>query len=158
LSLAPTAYPDNGGNSLLAAITRTPVIGDLGLMLGKPFVGRRILKRTLAQAFYPQTMPTSYFKIASSLWLGKKQLKAYIEDEWALNDSLRRMSQRYSDIKIPVAIVTGDEDKIVSAKENAYRLQTVIPGSQLIELKNTGHEIPQTHPESVYSALMLISQ
>jgi len=80
-----------------------------------------------------------------------------IGDEWALNDSLRRMTKRYSDIRIPVVIVTGDEDKIVSPKENAHRLQTVIPGSQLIELKKTGHEIPQTHPESIHSALLLIS-
>jgi alpha-beta hydrolase superfamily lysophospholipase len=75
-----------------------------------------MLKQALVQAFYPQAVPSNYFKIASSLWLGKKQLKAYIEDEWALNDSLRRMSQRYSDIKIPVVIVTGDKDKIVSPK------------------------------------------
>ena len=66
------------------------------------------------------------------------------------------MSQQYSEIKIPVVIVTGDEDKIVSPKENAYRLQNVIPGSQLIELKNTGHEIPQTHPDSIGAALRLI--
>ena len=68
------------------------------------------------------------------------------------------MSQRYSEIRVPVVIVTGDKDKIVSANENAYRLHSVVPGSQLIELKDTGHEIPQTHPESIYSALSLISQ
>jgi len=26
-----------------------------------------------------------------------------------------------------------------------------------MELKNTGHQIPQTHPESIYNALSLIS-
>jgi ubiquinone biosynthesis protein len=31
-------------------------------------------------------------------------------------------------------------------------------GGSLFELKDTGHEIPQTHPESIYSALSLISQ
>ncbi|HEY0349848.1 MAG TPA: alpha/beta hydrolase [Pyrinomonadaceae bacterium] len=156
--VAPAAYPDKGENKLIRAAMNAPIIGDLGLLLGKPLVARRMLKQALAQAFYPQAVPNNYLKIASSLWLGKKQLKAYIEDEWTLNDSLRRMSQQYSDIKVPVVIITGDEDKIVSAKENAYRLQTVIPGSQLIKLKNTGHEIPQTHPESIYSALILISQ
>jgi hypothetical protein len=45
-----------------------------------------------------------------------------------------------------------------SAKENAYRLQAAISQSQLIELKYTGHEIPQTHPESIYAALKLISR
>ena len=67
------------------------------------------------------------------------------------------MSQRYSEIRVPVVIVTGDKDKIVSANENAYRLHSKVAGSQLIELKNTGHEIPQTHPESIYSSVSLIS-
>jgi pimeloyl-ACP methyl ester carboxylesterase len=127
-------------------------------MMGKPFLSRHILKQALAQAFYPQAVPNSYLKSACALWLGRWQVKAYIEDESALNDSLKRMSERYSKIRVPIVIVTGDQDKILSANENAYRLHRVVPGSQLIELKETGHEIPQTHPESIYSALSLISQ
>ncbi|MEY2396240.1 MAG: hypothetical protein QOF94_2585 [Acidobacteriaceae bacterium] len=155
--LAPAAYADDGGNVLLRTTIKTPIVGDLSLLLGKSILGRHVLKRVLARAFFPQTLPDDYFKLAISSWLGRKQLKAYLEDEWALNDSLKKMSKRYSEINIPVVIVTGDEDKIVSPKENAYRLQAAIPQSRLIELKETGHEIPQTHPESVYAALTLIS-
>src|SRR5712672_2246673 len=155
--LAPAAYADDGGNVLLRTTIKTPLVGDLSLLLGKSIVGRRMLKRVLARAFFPQTLPDDYFKLVTSSWLGRKQLKACLEDEWALNDSLKKMSKRYSDITIPVVIVTGDEDKIVSPKENAYRLQAAIPQSRLIELKETGHEIPQTHPESIYAAVTLIS-
>jgi pimeloyl-ACP methyl ester carboxylesterase len=155
--LAPAAYADDGGNVLLRTTIKTPIVGDLSLWLGKSIVGRRVLKKVLARAFFPQTLPDDYFKLATSSWLGRKQLKAYLEDEWALNDSLKKMSKRYSEIKIPVVIVTGDQDKIVSPKENAYRLQAAIPQSRLIELKETGHQIPQTHPESIYAALTLIS-
>lgn len=155
--LAPAAYPDDGANGLLRTIIKTPVLGDLSLLLGRSIMGRRRLKRDLARAFYPQSVPENYFKKASSTWLGRKQLRAYLEDEWSLNDSLKKMSKRYVDIHIPVVIVTGAEDKIVSPQENAYRLHSAIPGSRLIELKYAGHEIPQTHPESVYAALTLIS-
>jgi len=156
--LAPAAYPDKGESRLLRFATRTPLIGDLSFVLGKPFLGRHILKQALAQAFYPQAVPNSYFKTACALWLGRRQVKAYVEDESTLNNSLKKMSRRYSEMSVPVVIVIGDKDRIVSAKDNAYRLQAVVPGSQLIELKDTGHEIPQTHPESIYSALSLISQ
>jgi len=155
--LAPAAYADNGGNALFRTTIKTPILGDLSLVIGKSIMGRRILKKVLALAFYPQKVPDNYFKLATTSWLGKKQLKAYLEDEWALNDSLKKMSKHYSEIKVPVVIVTGDTDKIVSPKENAYRLQAAIPQSQLILLKDTGHEIPQTRPESVYNALTLIS-
>jgi len=54
-------------------------------------------------------------------------------------------------------IVTGDRDQIVSPKENAYKLRQRIPQAQLVELRGVGHEIPLTSPDSVYSALKLLT-
>lgn len=156
--LAPAAYPGDDANGLLQAVVKTPLIGDVGLLLGRSIMGRSVLKRDLERAFYPQPVPDDYFKIATSTWLGRKQLRAYLEDEWALNSSLKKISKRYAEIKLPVVIVTGDNDKIVSAQDNAYRLKAAIPQSKLIELKDTGHEIPVTRPESVYAALTLIAR
>ena len=66
------------------------------------------------------------------------------------------MKTQYAQIKTRTVIVIGDQDMIVSKKDNAYKLQKTIRGSRLIELKNAGHEIPQTHPESIVAALKLI--
>ena len=156
--LAPAAYPDEGVNGLLRATVSTPVIGDLGLFIGKAFMGHRLLRRDLARAFYPEALPESYVRMADSLWLGRKQLKAYLEDESSLNQSLREISQRYSGIDVPVAIVTGDKDQIVLPNQNAYPLHAAIPRSRLVEIKDTGHEIPQTHPEIINSAVRLLSE
>ena len=94
---------------------------------------------------------------ATSTWLGRKQLRAFLEDEWALNASLRRMSDHYGELRMPVVIVTGDKDQIVSPQKNAYRLKERIPQAQIVELRGAGHEIPLTSPDSVYSALKIIS-
>lgn len=155
--LAPPAYPDESENKLLQTIARTPVIGDVSLAFGKALFGRRMLKNALATAFYPERVPARYLKLASSSWLTRKQLKAYMEEEWSLNRSLAEMSKRYGEIRIPVVIVTGDRDRIVSPSQNAYTLHASIPQSQLIEIKDTGHEIPLTHPGSIVKALNLIS-
>ena len=155
--LAPPAYPDNRSYRLLRFATGIPVFGELNLVLGKSLLGRRMLRRELARAFYPQIIPDRYFQLVTASWLGRKQLKASFEDEWTLNDSLRKMSGLYQNIRIPVEIVTGDQDMIVSPNENAYRLKKAIPESQLIVLKNTGHEIPLTSPESIYTALTMLS-
>jgi pimeloyl-ACP methyl ester carboxylesterase len=74
-------------------------------------------------------------EVATEVRWGRKELKAYLDDESSLNASLRKLSKRYSEISIPVVILTGDHDQIVSARENAYRLKTSIGNSQLIELK-----------------------
>src|SRR5258708_2835366 len=58
--LSPAAYPDDGGNSLWHTTISTAVVGDLELLLGKSIMGRRILKRILARAFYPPSGPRNY--------------------------------------------------------------------------------------------------
>ncbi len=154
--LAPAAYPDAGGDKFVRAVLKTPVIGDVTLTLGRLLFGKQLLKKELKKAFYPDTVPDAYLRYASSSWLRHKQVRAYLEDEWSLNKDLEKTSKHYSDIRIPVVIVTGDSDKVVSAKHNAYRLKTSIAQSQLVELKNTGHQVPQTHPESIYNAVSLV--
>ena len=154
--IAPAAYPDAGENQLLQAVAKPPVLGDMTLIVGRAILGRHILKASLSRAFSPQAVPEEYFKRVASSWLRRKQLKAYLDDESNLNASLRELSKYYAGIDIPVVILTGDHDEIVSAKENAFRLKAVLARAQLIEIKDAGHEIPQTHPESIGSALSLI--
>jgi len=156
--LAPAAYPDDSGDGLLRTATRVPLIGDLTLFFGKVLIGRHLLKAALGRAFSPQPVSEEYFRIANSRWLDRKHLRAYVEDEASLNDSLKRMSKRYSEISVPVIIVTGDKDKIVSPEQNAMALHKVLQVSELIEMKDKGHEIPQTDPETIDLALSKLAR
>jgi pimeloyl-ACP methyl ester carboxylesterase len=156
--LAPAAYADGGSHQFGRAFIEAPIIGDVTLAVGRLILGKHILKKELAKAFYPDSVPEAYLRHASSEWLGHKQVRAFIHDEYSLNKDLLQISQHYQEIHIPVVIVTGDQDKVVSPERNAYHLKTAIAQAQLIELKNTGHQIPQTHPESVNDAVRLISK
>jgi pimeloyl-ACP methyl ester carboxylesterase len=155
--LAPAAYSDGGPDQFMRAVLKTPVIGDFSLLVGRTIFGEHLLKKELQKAFYPDSVPEEYLRHASSSWLRHKQMRAILEDEYSLDKDLEKVSRHYSEISIPVVIVTGDHDKVVSAKQNAYRLKTKITHSQLIELKNTGHQVPQTHPESILNAVTLIA-
>lgn len=155
--LAPAAYPDGGPDQFMRAVLKTPVVGDVTLTVGRTIFGEHLLKKELEKAFYPDSVPEEYLRHASSSWLRHKQARAILEDEYGLDKDLEKVSKHYSEIAIPVVIVTGDGDKVVSAKRNAYRLKTTIAHSQLIELKKTGHQVPQTHPESIFKAVTLIS-
>ena len=154
--VAPAAYPDRSESRFLQAIMKLPGFGDVALVAGRPVVGKHVLRTALERAFYPQPVPHGYVEMAAASWLGRKQLRAYLQDESGLNRTLTRMTKRYPTILVPTVIITGDHDQIVSAKDNAYRLQAAIPKAELIALKDTGHEIPQTHPESIYTAVSLI--
>lgn len=154
--LAPAAYSDGGPDQFMRLVLKTPVVGDVSLTMGRVIFGKHQLKKELQKAFYPSSVPEEYLRQASASWLRHKQLRAILEDEYSLDKDLEKVSRHYSEISIPVVIVTGDHDRVVSAKENAYRLKTALAHSQLIELKNTGHQVPQTHPESIFNAVTLI--
>ena len=151
--LAPAAYPDGSGDQFLRGLIETPVIGDATLTVGRLVLGQHMLKKELSKAFYPDSVPDDYLKHASSEWLGHKQVRAFIHDEYSLDKDLQKISKHYPEIHIPVVIVTGDQDRVVSPKDNAYHLKSSIPRSQLVVLKDTGHQIPQTHPESISTAI-----
>jgi len=154
--LAPAAYSDGGADQFMRAVLKTPIVGDVSLTMVRVIFGEHLLKKELQKAFYPSSVPEEYLRQASSSWLRHRQLRAILEDEYSLDKDLEKVSRHYSEIRIPVVIVTGDHDKVVSAKHNAYRLKTSIAHAQLLELKNTGHQVPQTHPESIFNAVTLI--
>lgn len=155
--LAPAAYPEKEpGAWWMRALVKTPIISEISLAVGKLFFGKRLLKQELLHAFYPQPVPDDYLRSANATWLSQQHLRSYLEDEWTLNASLKRISPRYAEIRVPVVIVTGDTDQVVAPQENAYRLKAAISQSQLVELKHTGHQIPQTDPQSIRNALSLL--
>lgn len=156
--LAPAAYPDGRKYTLLKWAAKLPVVNNMAVWLGKSLMGRSILKKELERAFYPQKMPDKYFKLVRESWFGRKQLTAFMDDESILNDSLYKMRTSYFRIRVPVTIIMGDKDTIVVPKENAYRLKDVIRHARLVVLKNTGHEIPQTHPECILDAIALFKK
>jgi pimeloyl-ACP methyl ester carboxylesterase len=156
--LAPAAYAEKEESWWwMSTFVKPPVIGDVSLAVGKLFFGKSMLKKELKDAFYPQPVPEDYLKSASASWLEHKHLRAYLEDEWKLNDGLKLLSKRYAEIHVPVVIVTGDSDKICLPHDNAYPLKAAIVKSQLVELKHIGHEIPQTDPQSIRDALTLVT-
>jgi len=42
---------------------------------------------------------------------------------------------------------------VLDPKEHAYRLQQAIRNSELVVLPETGHQLPQTCPDAVISAI-----
>jgi len=73
------------------------------------------------------------------MWIQPAQISACAYDERTLRSSLKSISQHYSGIKMPVAIVTGSDDRILEPAKHAYPLQKAIKHSKLVVLPDTGH-------------------
>lgn len=150
--LAPAAYA-SGSPQWWAALPNLPVLGRLFVSVLTPLIGRRLIKDSLRDAYHPEPVQNDYSQGAELLWTRPGQVKACAHDDKSLNESLNRLSPRYAEIELPVVIVTGDSDLVLKPEEQADRLHQTIPASELICLPRTGHQIPQTHPESVGEAI-----
>jgi pimeloyl-ACP methyl ester carboxylesterase len=147
--VAPAVYESHDGSSFLTSIPAMPVIGDAANSMLTPLFGASIVRSELKKAFSPDPVPKKYLRSALAEWTGSKKVKWYSVDDALLNDCLRKFSPRYSEISVPVSILAGDSDLIVSEKENAARLHQALPKSQLSVLPKTGHQIPFTRSQAV---------
>ena len=147
--VAPAVYESQDGVSLLTSLPALPVIGDAVNFVLTPLFGASVIRSELKKAFSPDPVPKNYLRSVLSEWTRSKKVKAYSLDEASLNDSLKKFSPRYPEITVPVSILTGDSDLIVSKKEQAERLHEALPKSHLVVLPKTGHQIPFTRPQAV---------
>jgi len=155
--LAPAAFESDDGVSFLSKVPGWPIIGDVVNFIFTPLLAAWLVRTDLAKAFAPDRVPKNYLRHVLAEWTRPKKVKWYSVDDALLNDSLLEFTPRYSEIRVPVTIVTGDSDLIVPAKENAHRLHEALPHSELIILEKTGHQIPFTRPEAVVEAIDHVS-
>jgi pimeloyl-ACP methyl ester carboxylesterase len=151
--LAPAAYSDHRHDAPLGLLLRLPVLSDVCITMLKPILGRKLLKKSLKEAFSPDPVPDDYFKSAAAAWLDRHRLKAFIKEDLMVESSLKELSPQYPNIHVPVIIVTGDSDLTVSPEQNASNLHKVLAKSELLVIPNAGHQIPETHPEAVGRAV-----
>jgi len=151
--LAPAVYESDDGVSFLTKLPAWPVVGDLVNFLFTPLFGAWIVREDLQKAFAPDAVPKHYLRHVLSEWTRPKKVKWYSIDDALLNESLPKVTSRYSEIRVPFVIVTGDSDLIVPAKENAHRLYEALPHAELVVLEKTGHQIPFTRPDAVIDAI-----
>jgi pimeloyl-ACP methyl ester carboxylesterase len=147
--LAPAAYESQDDDGFLAGLPAVPVIGDAANYVLTPLLAATVVRSNLKKAFSPDPVPPGYERTVLSEWTTPKKVKAYAQDSASLNSTLKKLSPRYSEITVPVSILTGDSDLIVSGKENAERLHAELPKSNLIVLSKTGHELPVNRSQAV---------
>lgn len=150
--LAPVTHPWKGGVGWYNKAVTTPVIGPLlahtvtlplGLLLTKP--GAR-------GVFLPQPMPDGFVNdTATWLLLRPREFLANARDLVALKQTVIEQAPRYGEIKVPVAIISGDIDKTVSTNIHSRPFAAAVSGAKLLVLPGIGHMVQNAAPDLVVS-------
>jgi pimeloyl-ACP methyl ester carboxylesterase len=102
--------------------------------------------RTLEVVFGPEPVPKDFAtKGGGLLSLRPSAFLSASADMQALPDRLPQVQARYAELRLPVHVLYGKDDRILDWKANGQALVDKVPGARL-ELVEGGHMLPITQP------------
>lgn len=146
--VAPLTHPVRGVPAQFRGllITQPWLRALVGWTLATP-VGLVKRDEMLALIFGPEAVPPDFATRGGGLLsLRPSHFIAACADLAAIPEDLPAIVQRYRTMQLPVSILYGRGDRILSPRDQGEALVAALPGAQL-ELIDGGHMLPVTLPE-----------
>jgi pimeloyl-ACP methyl ester carboxylesterase len=138
--LAPVTHPWPGGIAWYYTLTATPLVGDVFAYAIAPPLGAILLPKVVESVFAPKPAPPDYAdRTHASLILRPSQFIANAQDVSGLKDFVTQQAPRYGELKMPVAIFSGDSDDVVSVNIHSRAFAKQVPQTKLTVLPGVGH-------------------
>jgi pimeloyl-ACP methyl ester carboxylesterase len=103
--------------------------------------------KVLGEVFGPEPVPADFATRGGGLLsLRPSQFLSASDDLQALPDGMPGIEARYGEVKAPVAVLFGKQDRLLDWRKNGQALVDKVPGARL-ELVDGGHMLPITQPE-----------
>jgi len=146
--IAAVAYDWPGGVSWHLHWSSNPVVGTLfNQVLTRPFIDTAIRSGTL-NAFSPSALPVDYLVRAGVMRAARPSaMRANSLDVTALKPEIIAQQARYPEIRVPVGIITGDSDTVVSPMIHSVKLAQTLPKARIDVLHGVGHLPHEASPE-----------
>jgi pimeloyl-ACP methyl ester carboxylesterase len=158
LLLAPATHPWPGGVDWHYTLAAMPVIGPAFAHTITPVAGMLRMKSAIRAVFAPNPQPADYIASAApTLVLRPATFRYNAIDVANLHGYVSRMAPRYSEIKVPTVVMTGDSDDVVLANIHSTSLARDIEGAELVWLRNVGHKPDYVATDIAIAALEKIA-
>ena len=156
---APATHPWPTGVDWYYDLASTPVLGHLFTETILVPYGMQTIASGVDGVFDPQPAPEGYVEQAAiplvfRPWVFRNNAR----DVAGLNAFLLEFSKRYSEIKAPTVIITGDKDDVVSPAIHSIGLEKDIEGSELIVLPGVGHKPEYAATQTLVDAIFKVAQ
>lgn len=147
-------YPSARVDALLTAPVALPVLGDVMRYTVTAVSARLMLKGLVRAMFAPQDVPANFVATLSrEMMVRPIQLRANAEDAAFMIPQAKASSKRHGELRMPVAIFAGAQDKVIDVEAHSLRLHREIDGSTLAVVPRAGHMVHHAVPEEVALAV-----
>jgi pimeloyl-ACP methyl ester carboxylesterase len=145
----PTVRPDVAA----ASVPAIPVLGDLMRFTAAPMLARALWPLIARKIFGPAPVPAKFEGFPREMAFRPSQIRASAaESAMMIPDAFGR-SDRYSELKMPIVIIAGAEDRLIDFDDHSGRLHAALPQSRLHRVADAGHMIHQTATLPVMQAI-----
>jgi pimeloyl-ACP methyl ester carboxylesterase len=146
-------YPSARADVVFASGPAVPVLGDLMRYTLAPIVGRIMWPMLMRKIFGPASMPKKFQGFSKEMALRPSQIRASAAESALMIPNAFSMRGEYASLKMPLVIISGNEDQLVDIDDQSARLHTEVAGSTLRRVRGAGHMVHQTAPAAVMAAI-----
>jgi pimeloyl-ACP methyl ester carboxylesterase len=147
-------YPRFRFDVLVASPPAIPLIGDVLRYTISPFIQGLSLPLILRQMFGPPPVPERFKKLFPlSMILRPWQIRATAAEAALMIPSAMLLRSRYGELSMPVTIIAGDRDRVVTTGRQSARLHAELSGSNFETIRDAGHMVHHVAPDMVLAAI-----
>ena len=145
-------FPNVRSDVLLLSPPAVPVLGDILRYTLSPLISRLMWPLLLRKLFGPSRVPKKFDGFPEEMAVRPSQLRAAAAESALMIPSAHSLRKAYKQLIMPVAIVAGDEDRVIEPHQSV-RLHRNISHSTLRRVPATGHMVHQTATAEIMSAI-----
>jgi pimeloyl-ACP methyl ester carboxylesterase len=146
-------YPTLRPDVLALSAPAVPVIGDLMGHTLSPMISRLTWPLMLAKIFGPKSAPPKFEQFPREMALRPSQIRASAAESALMIPDAIHFQDKYADLKMPVVIIAGEDDRLIDIDKQSARLHSDVPQSAFHRVARNGHMIHQTATDEVMAAI-----
>jgi pimeloyl-ACP methyl ester carboxylesterase len=131
-----------------------PVMGDTIRYTLSPLLARLMWPLLTRKIFGPAPMPEPFEEgFPKEMTFRPSQIRASAAESALMIPGAFAARGRYDEVRVPVVIVAGEEDRLIDIDDQSARLHSELPNSTIRRVPRAGHMVHQTAPEVVLAAI-----
>jgi pimeloyl-ACP methyl ester carboxylesterase len=144
----PTVRADVVGMSMPAL----PIVGDVLRYSVSPLLGRATWPLVMHKMFGPAPVPEKFEGFPKEMALRPSQIRASAAEAALMVPSAARAAS-YAELRMPVAIIAGEDDRLIDIDAQSARLHAELPQSTIRRVPGAGHMVHQTATDAVMATI-----
>lgn len=146
-------YPTVKPEVVAMAAPALPIVGDVLRYTLSPLLSRLTWPLMMSKIFGPRSVPEKFEAFPKEMALRPSQIRASAAEAALMIPDAFMLRGRYADLKMPIVIIAGEQDKLIDIDTQSARLHADVAQSSFRRIAGHGHMIQQTATDQVMSAI-----